>query len=77
MNGLCKCERCGRIAQMFQYTYFDTKAKRVTIQKIRDNGKGENPRYSPYFEEEVYDESRGLCEECAVEVNKKSFDNRV
>lgn len=66
----CKCERCGRIRDLFQYTFFDTNAH--TVEEVKDNGVGANPRYTT---RQVHiDNSRGYCEECAVEVNKWRHD---
>ena len=64
-----KCERCGRIRPLFQYTYFD---KGKTIDMVVDNGNSANPRMTAVRKE--INESRGLCEECAVEINKKAYD---
>lgn len=68
----CKCERCGRFCKAFQYTKFETK---IVEKKIRGN---DNPDGSPYFETLTEDigEKRGLCEECAVEVNKRIYDTQ-
>lgn len=64
-----KCERCGRIRDLFQYTFFD---EPKTIRQIKNNGIGSDPMFS---EQTIQiDESRGLCEECAVEINKKKYD---
>lgn len=72
----CKCERCGRIRDLFQYTYFDVNRKEVTLQVVKDNGSSHNPQFTVHNEYKTYDESRGLCEECAVEVNKAAFDKK-
>lgn len=67
-----KCERCGRIADLFQYTYYD---EGKTIDMVVDNGTSADPRMSVVKKE--INESRGLCEECAVEVNKKNYDFKL
>lgn len=71
----CKCDRCGRIRPLFQYTVFKPR-KEVKVQKVQDNGPHANPRYTPINSTEVIDlgEYRGLCEECAVVVNSAAYD---
>jgi len=65
---LCKCDRCGRIKPLFQYTKFETQI--VKIIKIIEMGKHRT-------EYKDLGEKRGLCEECSVEVNKKLFDCKL
>lgn len=65
----CKCERCGRIRDLFQYTKFETNV----VIRVIDNGPSANPRYSQGESEDI-GEKRGLCEECAVELNKRKYD---
>ena len=66
---LCKCDRCGDIKPLFQYTKFETKL--VTIKKIC--GK-EGCTHTGHVQQEDIGEKRGLCKECAVEVNKTKYD---
>ena len=69
-NQKVKCERCGRIRDIFQYTKFETM---VVEKAVRGH---DNPDGSPYFVtiKEDIGEKRGYCEECAVEVNKWRHD---
>lgn len=71
----CKCERCGRIRDLFQYTFFDVNRKQITKRKVHDGGVDANPRFTSSEETIWEDDSRGLCEECAVEVNKRNYDS--
>lgn len=64
----CKCERCGRIRKLFQYTKFEVK----NVETVIDNGHSARPRYTTKHED--IGEKRGYCEECAVEVNKQEHD---
>ncbi len=64
-----KCERCGRIRELFQYTHFE---EDNFVPFVKDNGEGSNPRFTK--ETKNIAKSRGLCEECAVEINKKKYD---
>lgn len=68
-----KCDRCGRIRELFEYTHFDTKPK--TMQVRKDNGVDANPRFT--VENMYHNESRGLCEECAVYLNIRRYDNKI
>jgi hypothetical protein len=63
-----KCERCGRIRDLFQYTFFDE--PKIINKVIFD------PKNDPQYTTQTIqiDESRGLCEECAIEINKKKYD---
>lgn len=65
-----KCERCGVIDDLCQYTFFDTEAHTAT--KVVDNGVGANPRFTT--EPMRVDRSLGYCKDCATEVNKWRHD---
>jgi hypothetical protein len=67
----CKCERCGRIRDLFQYTKWEVDR---FVDQVKDNGVGESPRYTT--ETINLAERRGLCEECSVEVNKREYDKK-
>lgn len=71
LEKIVKCERCGRVRKLFQYTHFE---EDNFVKKVKDNGDGHNPR----FTEEIINlaQCRGLCEECGVEINKKNYDSR-
>ena len=64
-----KCERCGEVKDLFQYTHFE--ADKI-VEIVVDNGASANPRYTT--KRENIAERRGLCKECAVEINKKEYD---
>ena len=66
-----KCERCGRIRDLFQYTFFAE--PRTITQKHYANGSDATCIVKTI---EIND-SRGLCEECAVEINKKKYDDNL
>lgn len=66
-----KCERCLRIRDLFQYIHFEPNR---FVEEVKDLGLGENPRYTTRMVNLA--QSRGLCEECAVEVNKRQYDDR-
>ena len=69
---IIKCDRCLRIRDLFQYTHFE---EDKWIDQVKDNGNGANPRF---VEEKVnLAQSRGLCEECAVEINKRKYDESI
>lgn len=65
-----RCERCGRIRDLFQYTFFDVNQR--SVNKVKDGGAYANPRYTT--EKEYIDNSRGLCEPCAVTINCHKYD---
>lgn len=67
----CKCQRCGRIRPLFQYTKWE--ADRY-IEVAKDNGAGVNPQIT--IERVNLADRRGLCEECSVEVNKAAYDQK-
>lgn len=75
MKEKVKCERCGRIRDLFKLTE-STYSKEVV--RVRDNGIGARPRFTEHFVTEQFklepSECRGLCEECAVEINKRNYD---
>lgn len=64
-----KCERCGCISDLFQYIDFK---EEKWVEHTKDNGIGADPRFT--IERINLNESRGLCEGCAVEVNKRNYD---
>ena len=61
---LVRCERCGRIRPLFQYSFFDTDPK---IWQTIDTGGVKKTI--------IDNRSRGLCEECGVEINKREYDS--
>jgi hypothetical protein len=59
-NEMIKCERCGRIKPVFQWTYWEEDKFLVAL-----NGTSKN-----------ISERKGLCEECGIEINKKKYDEK-
>ena len=67
-----KCDRCLRKRDLFQYTNLEE--DKWVLQR-KDNGNVVHPRFT---EERVnLAQSRGLCEECAVEINKREYDSKL
>ncbi len=69
---LVKCDRCLRIRDLFQYTHW---VPSKVVESVRDHGAGSNPQFT--VERTTVDESRGLCEPCAVIVNCHRYDTRL
>lgn len=61
-----KCDRCGDFKELFQYTKFEVK----WISWIENRGKG----YERFAVRNDIGEKRGLCKECAIELNKRKYD---
>lgn len=72
MNNICRCERCGRFRELFQYTHFEVPK---IVEQVKDNGHGAKPRFTT--ERVDLAQSRGLCEECAVVVNSRAYDEKT
>lgn len=68
-ENIVKCERCGRIRKIFQYTHF---IPDEFIEKVIDGGTLENPRFTT--RKVNISNSQGLCEECSVAINIKKYD---
>jgi hypothetical protein len=65
---LCKCARCGRFRPLFQETTLKSGRYVTKAECI----KGKNPECHTI---RVFEPDKGgLCEECAVEINKKNYD---
>lgn len=61
-----KCERCGQIKPLGQYTKFEV--KEITISKDT----GGNPRFR--LETKDIGEKRGLCIDCSIVINCRNYD---
>lgn len=70
---LCKCDRCGRIREAFQYTKFEVKY----VSWVENAGKDKNGDVIRRAIRNNVGEQRALCEECAVELNKRYYDERI
>jgi hypothetical protein len=64
-----KCDRCLRYKVLFQYTKIEVPKIIITKEYTIENG----------IKIVTTDlaKSRGLCEECAVSINKKQYDKRL
>ena len=69
----CSCERCGRFCKLFQYTKFEV--KEVSYKSSYKNKKTGEIVYVAHRND--MGEKRGLCEDCAVEINKRNYDAKT
>jgi hypothetical protein len=66
MSQKCKCDRCDRIRDIFQYTKYEEKWIEY-LEKRKDRRNNETVFV-------VHRKKRGLCEECSVEVQSRKYD---
>lgn len=72
MGDICKCVRCGDFKELFQYTLFepDRWIRQIEVCLPDENGNTRREKLVNIAQ------SRGLCKECAIEVNKREYDIR-